>query len=467
MTNSYPLICLAAVGFAGAAFAAGARSVQVRVNLAEPVGPMDIGRVALGQGGLSSDPIWPERMPEIRALHPKVIRLFLQEYFDVMPAPGKYHWTTMDESVDLIRKTGASPLMCIAFKPKALFPAIDQRVVDPSSYEQWEKLISEMVRHYKQRNSGIRYWEIANEPDIGENGGCPYLFTPESYVRYYRRTAAAILRADPEARVGGPALANSRSPLLPALLDSADRDKTPLHFVSWHIYNSDPQRIRETIDRTRALIAQHPALHPETFLDEWNMSLRQPVLDPRFQPCFVLETAYQMKEGGLDYSCYYHIRDYHVDPEVFGRFMSPQGNAAMARWWNRAGQFDGLFDYQNRVRPAYFAFKLLSRLTGDRVRLTGGDQSAHGLATRDERLGTDNILLWNFSEEPAHVDLVIEGGPSAWTLRRLDLNAAAPSDDENARLAPGPTQQATSEPVKMAIEIEPYGVTFLWGEKRR
>ena len=31
-----------------------------------------------------------------------------------------------------------------------------------------------MVRHYKERGSGIRYWEVANEPDIGEDGGCPY-----------------------------------------------------------------------------------------------------------------------------------------------------------------------------------------------------------------------------------------------------------------------------------------------------
>jgi hypothetical protein len=26
----------------------------------------------------------------------------------------------------------------------------------------------------------------------------------------------------------------------------------------------------------------------------------------------------------------------------------------MARWWNRMPQFDGLFDYQNNIRPAYF-----------------------------------------------------------------------------------------------------------------
>ena len=80
--------------------------------------------------------------------------------------------------------------------------------MEPNDYGEWENLISAMVDHYKERGSGIRYWEVANEPDIGEDGGCPYRFKPDSYARYYQHTAAAVLRADPGARVGGPALAN-------------------------------------------------------------------------------------------------------------------------------------------------------------------------------------------------------------------------------------------------------------------
>ena len=44
-----------------------------------------------------------------------------------------------------------------------------------------------------------------DEPDIGEDGGCPYRFQPESYVHYYRHTAAAIRRADPAAKAGNAA----------------------------------------------------------------------------------------------------------------------------------------------------------------------------------------------------------------------------------------------------------------------
>src|SRR6185503_6882811 len=164
--------------------------------------------------------------------------------------------------------TGAKPLMCICFKPKVLFPLINQDVVEPNDYVVWEELIFQLVTHYKERNAGIRYWEIANEPDIGEDGGCPYRFRPDSYTRYYAHTANAILRADPGARVGGPALANSHSPILPALLEFCSSGSTPLHFVSWHIYSSDPKAVRGTINYVNDLLKRHASLKPERFLDE-------------------------------------------------------------------------------------------------------------------------------------------------------------------------------------------------------
>src|SRR5205807_9510422 len=123
-------------------------------------------------------------------------------------------------------------------------------------------------------------------------------------------------------------------------------------------------RVRETIAYVKDLLKESPEPKPETVLNEGNMTLRNPPLDPRFQPCYLTEVIWQMKEAGLDWSCYYHIRDYHVRYEQFEPFFSPQGNAFMTRWWNRMPQFDGLFDYQNHVRSAYFAFKLPSRLAG-------------------------------------------------------------------------------------------------------
>jgi len=442
---------------------AGAQTTaRVEVVLNQRLGPMRIEQMALGQGGLSEEPMWDSRVPEIRALRPALIRLFVQEYFDLLPERGRYHFDTLDRSVDTILATGAKPLMCLCFKPRVLFPEINQDIVEPADYGAWEELIFRLVQHYRMRGAGIRYWEVANEPDIGEDGGCPYRFKPDSYVRYYQHTAAAILRADPEARVGGPALANVRSPILPALLDAASTNaaRTPLHFVSWHIYSSDPQAIRGTIGYVKDLLKRYPTLQPETFLDEWNMDLFNPPLDPRFQPCYIAEVIWQMKEAGLDWSCYYHIRDWHVDPERFARFMSARGTAFMARWWNRMPQFDGLFDYQNRVRPAYFAFKLLSRLRGDRLRLTSDHPAIHGLASDDPALRMQNLLLWNFSASAVPVEITLDGHARPLRTRHVVLDTVAGSDDENVRLRPEP--YATLKPGRQTwhLQLEPYAVHY-------
>jgi hypothetical protein len=65
-------------------------------------------------GGLSADPMWQERAGEIRALRLAMIRLVVQEYFDLLPAPRRYHFDLLDRSVDLIRSTGVASFLSIS-----------------------------------------------------------------------------------------------------------------------------------------------------------------------------------------------------------------------------------------------------------------------------------------------------------------------------------------------------------------
>ncbi len=447
---------LAAGMISGAA--AQTRNATLTLNFAKSIGPMEMDHISLGQGGLSPDPIWDNRIAEIRALHPRLIRLFVQEYFDLLPEDGRYHFDTLDQSVDEIVRAGAVPLMCITIKPKVLFPKTDQDVVDPNDYDKWETLIAQMVSHYRDKGLSGFYWEIGNEGDIGESGGSPYRFTPENYVRYYRHTVAAVLRADPTARVGGPAQAYWKSPLLPALIAFCDKEKVPLNFVSWHIYNSDPKAIQGTIEGVKALLAQHPSLRPETILDEWNMALTVPPKDPRVQPAFVAETAWRMKASGLTYSCFYHIRDYHVDRDRFAPFFSPGGASFMASWWNRMPQYSGLFDYQNVMRPAYFTFELLARVTGDRLEADSNDDSVHAFLAYDKVYETYNLLVWNFSGTPVTIKLNAQGLTEALVAHRRLLDAQSPSEDENARLRPLPDVKLLPGSAPGEIHLEPYGM---------
>lgn len=443
--------------------------VHITVDVGKQIGPMEISRFGLGQGGLSDAPMWDDRIPEVRSLNPGLIRLFIQEYFDVYPKKGTYHWKTLDQSVETILATGAQPIMCIAIKPRVLFPTINQDIVEPTSYAEWGELIYQMVKHYQNRN--VQYWEVSNEPDIGESGGCPSRFTSENYPRFYENTVKAVLRANPQAKVGGPALADFRSPILRALLEHCSKRKVPLHFVSWHIYNSNPLEIRKTIDRVKDLIAEFPSLSVETILNEWNMSLRDPVKDPRFQPCFIAEVAYQMFEGKLDYSCYYHIRDYHVNPAQFARFMSPQGNLFMARWWNDMPQFDGLFDFQNVVRPAFFSFRLLSRLTGNRLAVTSSaaaDQP-HLFSAIEPSRDRINTLIWNFgltAPPEVGVELEFKGLEGDWRIWETVLDAAAASSDENHRLNRNELGTLSGASAKRFLHLSPWDVRMVTLEKR-
>ena len=460
---------LAAGMISGAA--AQTRNATLTLNFTKDIGPMEMDHISLGQGGLSPDPIWDNRVAEVRALHPRLIRLFVQEYFDLLPEDGRYHFDTLDQSVDEIVRAGAVPLMCITIKPKVLFPKIDQDVVDPNDYDKWKTLISQMVNHYRDKGLTGFYWEVGNEGDIGELGGSPYRFTSENYMRYYRHTVAAVLRADPTARVGGPALSDWRSLLLPALIKFCDKEKVPLNFVSWHIYNSDPKAIQDTIEGVKALLAQYLSLQPETILDEWNMALTIPPKDVRIQPVFIAETAWRMKASGLTYSCYYHIRDYHVDRNRFAPFFSPGGASFMASWWNRMPQYDGLFDYQNVMRPAYFTFELLARVTGERLQASSTDESVHAFLAYDNAYETYNLLIWNFSGTPVSVKIDAQGLTEALIVHRRLLDAQSPSEDENARLRPLPDVKLLPGSALAEVHLEPYGMESWamepvdWGHK--
>jgi len=434
------------------------RTATLTLDFAKDAGPMQMDHIALGQGGLSPDPIWHSRIAEVRALHPRLIRLFVQEYFNVLPEDGRYDFHTLDQSVDDIVQAGALPLMCIVIKPKVLFPKVDQDVVDPNDYGKWEQLISHMVSHYKENGLTGFYWEVGNEGDIGEIGGSPYRFTPENYVNYYRHTVAAILRADATAQVGGPAVAWWKSPILQVLIEFCDREKVPLSFVSWHLYDNDPKAIQSTIEGVKSLLAKHPALRTETVLDEWNMALTVPPSDVRIQPAFVAETAWRMKESGLSYSCFYHIRDYHVDRDRFAPFFSPGGASFMASWWNWMPQYSGLFDYQNVMRPAYFTFELLARVTGDRLEAGSSDGSVHAFLSHDRSYAIYNLLFWNFSGMPVTVKIEAHGLKEALVAKRKMLDAESPSEDENARLRPLDDLNLTPGSAPIEVHLEPYGI---------
>jgi len=356
-------------------------------------GEIDLTKYSLGQGGLSPEPMIDAHLPQLQNLHPKTIRFFIQEYFNIYPAHGKYHWDILDKTLDAIVATGAQPIADICFKPVILFPKIDENIVVPTSYTEWDNLVTELVKHCKIKGYGIVYWELGNEPDYGEAGGCPYKFTPENYLVFYKHTSAAVLKADPTAKVGGPGLGSYRSAIGDSLISYCGKGNAPLDFFSWHGYSDNTYDFRWNLRKVKGKLGKYPSLkNTETIITEWNGRIFDPNPNPNYQPAFVLEMTNMFHEEGLSAAAYYHIRDAYIDPVSF-KFLTDQTVEDLGNMFNITPYF-GIFDNQGRVRPTYYVFKCLSLMKGSQLAVKGMSGDVKALSVKSGKW--INTLFWNF-----------------------------------------------------------------------
>jgi len=130
-----------------------------------------------------------------------------------------YSWTIVDRIFDTFHAAGIKPLVEIGFMPEALsthpepyrhnFPRDKVSSIysgwayPPKDFSKWAELVFQFVRHLRERYGDQEVqswlWEVWNEPDIGYWQG-----TPQDYFKLYDFSVEAILRALPDARVGGP-----------------------------------------------------------------------------------------------------------------------------------------------------------------------------------------------------------------------------------------------------------------------
>ena len=169
-----------------------------------------------------------------------------------------YSWTILDHIFDAFRETGITPLVEIGFMPQALsthpepyrhnFPQgtiYTGWAFPPKDYQKWSEVVFQFAHHLRERYGDAEVktwlWEVWNEPDIDYWQG-----TPEEYFKLYDFSVDAVLRALPEARVGGPDSTGPGNPkaaeFLRLFLDHCAHQKnyvngktgSRLDFVSFH-----------------------------------------------------------------------------------------------------------------------------------------------------------------------------------------------------------------------------------------
>ncbi|MCK4284181.1 MAG: hypothetical protein KAX44_07675 [Candidatus Brocadiae bacterium] len=346
---------------------------DVNIDAAPTGEPLEVWRHALSHGGVNWLPLPDRVVGGVRKLKPRLIRIFIQEFFRIYRGSGRFDWSRLDPYMDALAATGANVVAAITIKPKALYPQIDQSVWRPRDVAEWQNVIRELVRRYSVQRPLVTHWEIGNEPDIGEHGGCPYLITdPEEYGEYYAMTVRPIPEVFPEARVGGPALADVRHQLLPGLVEFCRRTGTQLDFVSWHLYTDSPAQHAECVRAARCALDGFAGPRPELMVTEWSsalggkVSVEDQAYDPR-RASLAVSSIIEMMAAGLDWSFYYHIWDQTCFHQDFAPFFSEGGIGRMARHWNEMPHRLGLFGVAERVRPQYFVYQALSQLGTERL----------------------------------------------------------------------------------------------------
>jgi xylan 1,4-beta-xylosidase len=175
-------------------------------------------------------------------------------------ATGKpvYSWVILDRIFDTFHDAGIKPLVEIGFMPEALSthpqpyrhnfpqgPVFTGWAYPPKDYQKWGELVFQFVHHLRERYGEAEVktwlWEVWNEPDIGYWQG-----TPDEFFKLYDYSVDAVLRALPEARVGGPDSTGPANPkaaeFLRSFLDHCARQRnnvtgktgSRLDFIAFH-----------------------------------------------------------------------------------------------------------------------------------------------------------------------------------------------------------------------------------------
>jgi xylan 1,4-beta-xylosidase len=169
-----------------------------------------------------------------------------------------YDWTILDEIFDTYLQSGIRPYAQIGFMPKALSVKPDPYqhhwtpraayneiytgwAYPPKDYSKWAELVFQWAKHcvdkYGRAEVESWSWEVWNEPNIGYWRG-----TPAEFHKLHDYAIAAVRRALPNARVGGPDVAGSGGKFMRDFLEHCLRGTnyatgqigTPLDFVSFH-----------------------------------------------------------------------------------------------------------------------------------------------------------------------------------------------------------------------------------------
>ena len=282
--------------------------------------------------------------------------------------PASYDFTLTDEYMQTILDAGTEIFYRLGSKIE--HETKKYGTLPPKDFHKWARICEHIIRHMNEgwadgHHFNIQYWEIWNEPDLGEKtwGG-----TREQFFDLYTITAKHLKSCFPKLKIGGPALAGRFDDFMLPFLAHLKENNVPLDFFSWHSYTIDPMDFVRSADTVRRYLNQYGYTETESILNEWNyvenwssLWIRSLETEQSLRgAAFIAASMCACQKSPLDQLMYYDARL----------------NSSM----------NGMFN-QITLRPlkGYYPFKMFSTLYAlkNEVTVTCDDPTVYCTAARD------------------------------------------------------------------------------------
>lgn len=228
--------------------------------------------------------------------------------------PDSYNFGPTDQLLAAIDAIGAAPLFRLGESAGAS-SGVPNDFESDEDFERYATIAKHVVLHYTQGwNDGfhyqIKYWEVLNEPD-GR-------FEADKYYRLYAAIARAVKEADPEARIGGPALmfAFAGTGYEDDFLEYLRANDVPLDFWTFHDYcvdAADPYLYVRVAEKQREMLDRYGFTDTELIISEWNvLGFDLGLLTLGARAAFTACAIIYMQDSPIDEQTFY------MGPNLFG-----------------------------------------------------------------------------------------------------------------------------------------------------
>lgn len=261
----------------------------------------------------------------------------------------------------------------------------------PKDFEKFAKVCLNIIRHYNHGWANgfhwdIKYWELWNEPDIGEKDSDRsrdgmWTGTVAQFYDFYAVVSKYIKAREPDILFGGYASCAvtepSRVVFFEGFLARVKAEQLPLDFFSWHCYGDQPEKVIRRANFVRQHLDDIGYTHALSICDEWNYMLESDNIWPDLggpRAEFVNEDLFRQAMGpvGATFTAAYLIAMQNSPVDIAAAFTGDCSNI-FCTIFNAYGVPQKPFD-------AFLAFNEIRKM-GNQVEATVTERGVYALAS--------------------------------------------------------------------------------------